>query len=54
MSPTLPLTGIRWPDRSTNTTFTLRTDGGADAEMDDGPGALVESRVRKVGLRLDG
>lgn len=22
MSPTLPLTGIRWPERSTNTTFT--------------------------------
>lgn len=38
LSPTLPLTGIRWPDRSTNTTFTLRTEGNADAVLDDGSG----------------
>lgn len=31
LSPTLLLTGIRWPDLSTNTTFTLRTDESADA-----------------------
>lgn len=54
LSPTLPLTGIRWPDRSTNTTFTLGTDEGEDALLDDGPRGRVEFRVRKSGLGLDG
>lgn len=37
LSPTLPLTGIRWPDRSMKNTFTLGTYGSVDAELDDGP-----------------